>query len=252
MLNFQRMNEMEVLNDILGYKDRKIFQDTDCFAFSLDSILLANFATIRTKDKNIVDLCCGNGVVPLILSLRTSKSIVGVELQSRLCNLANKSILYNNLDDRISVVEMNVKDFSDANNLEKYDLVTCNPPYFKVNEKNFFKLSEEKKIARHEVEITLSELVDISKRILKNGGNFAIVHRPERLVEILFEFRKNNIEPKRIQFVYENLSKGSTLVLIEGQKCGKQSLKIENPLILYNEDGTMTDEYSKLLVEVNK
>lgn len=243
---------MEVLNDILGYKNMKIFQDADCFAFSLDSILLANFATIRIRDKKIVDLCSGNGVIPLILSLRTKKDIIGVELQEKLSSLANKSIIYNELSDRISMVNMNIKDFCSEDNIEKYDLITCNPPYFKVNEKNFFKLSQEKKIARHEVEITLSEVINISKKLLKNGGNFAIVHRPERLMEILFEFRSNGIEPKKIQFVYENVEKGSTLVLIEGQKSGKPGLKIERPFILYDLDGTMTDEYSKLLIEVRK
>lgn len=243
---------MEMLNDILGYKNRKIYQNTDYFAFSLDSVLLANFATIRPRDNNIVDLCSGNGVIPLILSLRTNKKIVGVELQDKLNELAERSIIYNGLEDCISMINANVKDFDTVDNIEKYDLVTCNPPYFKVNEKNFFKLSPEKVIARHEVELTLAELLSISKKILKNGGNLAIVHRPERLLEILLEFRKNNIEPKRLQFVYERIDKGSTLVLIEGQKAGRAGLKIENPLVLYNSDGSMTDEYSKLLVEVRK
>ena len=151
----------------------------------------------------------------------------------------------------MNIVSMNVKDFAnDKNNIEKYDLVTCNPPYFNVNEKSFFKLNLEQKIARHEIELNLAEVFSISKKILKNSGNLAIVHRPERLIEILLEFKNNCIEPKRIQFVYAKASKEAMLVLIEGQKNGNNGLKIEKPFILYNEDGSLTEEYNKFLTEV--
>ena len=241
---------MEVLNDILGYKNRKIFQDTDCFSFSLDSIMLANFATIRLKDKKIVDLGCGNGVIPLIMSLRCNKKIIGVELQSKLADMAKRSVDYNGLNDVIEIINTNMKDYVSDETFESFDLITCNPPYFKVNDKNFFNDNIEKVIARHEVEITLSELMVIVKKLLKNNGNFAIVHRTDRLMEILSEFRKSNIEPKRVRFVHEKSNNESTLVLIEGQKNGKVGLKVENPFILYNEDGSETEEYKKLLVEV--
>lgn len=241
---------MEVLNDILGYKNRKIFQDTDCFSFSLDSIMLANFVTIRLKDKKIVDLGCGNGVIPLIMSLRCDKKIIGVELQSKLADMAKRSVDYNDLSNVIEIINTNMKDYVSDETFESFDLITCNPPYFKVNDKNFFNDNIEKVIARHEVEITLSELMAIVKKLLKNNGNFAIVHRTDRLMEILSEFRKNNIEPKRVRFVHEKSNKESTLVLIEGQKNGKVGLKVENPFILYNEDGSETEEYKKLLVEV--
>ena len=241
---------MEVLNDILGYKNRKIYQDTDCFSFSLDSVMLANFATIRFRDKKIADLGSGNGVVPLILSLRTDKEIVGVEIQKKLADMAERSIKYNGLENQIEIINQNMKDFVNDKNFESFDLITCNPPYFKVNDKYFFNDSYEKLVARHEVEINLNELLGVVRKLLKNNGNFAIVHRPERLMEILFEFRKNNIEPKRFQFVFEKISKGSTLVLIEGQKGGKDGLKIENPIVMYNEDGSMTEVYARLQVEV--
>ncbi|MBQ3510851.1 MAG: tRNA1(Val) (adenine(37)-N6)-methyltransferase [Bacilli bacterium] len=241
---------MEVLNDILGYKNRKIYQDTDYFSFSLDSIMLANFATIRLRDRLICDLGCGNGVIPLILSLRTNKNIVGVEIQKKLSDMAIKSVDLNKLSDQIKIINIDMKKFVNSEYFESFDLITCNPPYFKVNDKSFFNESYEKMIARHEIEINLSELLLVVNKLLKNNGNFAIVHRPERLMEILFEFRKNHIEPKRIQFVYEKASKGSTLVLIEGQKNGKDGLKIENPIIMYNEDGSFTDEYELLQNEV--
>ena len=241
---------MEVLNDILGYQNRKIYQDTDCFSFSLDSIMLANFVTIRLKDKKIVDLGCGNGVIPLIMSLRTNKSIIGVEIQEKLTDMAIRSIKYNNLTEQISIINCNMKDYVTNETFETFDLVTCNPPYFKVNDKNYFNDSPEKVIARHEVEITLEELLIVVKKLLKNNGNFAIVHRTDRLMEIISLFRKNNIEPKRIRFVHEKVNKESTLVLIEGQKNGNVGLKIEAPFILYNNDGSETEEYKKLLVEV--
>ena len=245
---------MEVVNDILGYKNRKIFQNTDYFSFSLDSVLLANFATIRIRDKKIVDLGCGNGVIPLIMSLRTDKKILGVELQEKLFALAQKSVSFNNLDNRIQLINQNMKDF--ANNIEninQFDLVVCNPPYFKVNDKkNFFNESREKLIARHEVEINLEELFTCAKKILANDGNFAMVHRPERMLEILELYRKNGIEPKRIRFVYEKINKDCNLILIEGQKNGKVGLKIEKPLLLYKDDDSYSDEYGSLLVEVAK
>lgn len=241
---------MEVLHDILGYKNRKIYQDSEYFSFSLDSIMLANFVTIRKRDKKIVDLCTGNAIIPLIMSLRTTQPILGIELQEKVSLLAQKSVSLNHLEQQISILSMDVKDFITQENIEQYDLVTCNPPYFKINEKNFFKNSLEQTIARHELKLTLEEMIVVVKKILKNGGNFAMVHRSERLLEIFSLFRKNGIEPKRIRFVYENPLKESNLVLIEGQKGGKTGLKIEAPFLLYKENGEKTEEYSQLLVEV--
>ncbi len=245
---------MEVVNDILGYKNRKIYQNTDYFSFSLDSVMLANFATIRASDKNIVDLGCGNGVIPLILSLRTKQKILGVEIQQELCDLAMKSINLNGLEDKFEIINQDIKDFSsNSKNINKFDLVVCNPPYFRVNaEKNFFNTSRQKLIARHEVMINLQDLFSSVKKILSNDGNFAMVHRPERLLEIIDLYRINGIEPKRIRFVYENSSKNSKLVLIEGQNNGKLGLTVENPLILYDDSGNYTQEYKNLLVEVLK
>lgn len=128
---------MEVLNDILGYPNRKIYQNTDFFSFSLDSVMLSNFVTIRLRDKKILDLGTGNGVIPLILSLRTDKPIVGVEIQKSLANLAEKSIRYNSLETQISIITSDMKDYVTSDTIEEYDVITCNPPYFKVNDKNF-------------------------------------------------------------------------------------------------------------------
>ena len=134
---------MEVLNDILGYPNRKIYQNTDFFSFSLDSVMLANFVTIKLRDKNLLDLGTGNGVIPLVLSLRTSKPIVGVEIQEPLVHLAKKSVDYNHLNNQISIYHVDMKKYISPETIEVYDVITCNPPYFKVNDKNFFNEQEE-------------------------------------------------------------------------------------------------------------
>ncbi len=240
---------MERLDDILGYKNLKIYQNSNYFAFSLDSIILANYVNIRLRDRQIVDFCTGNAVVPLILSKRTKAKIYGVEIQKTLANLAEKSINYNKLSDQIEVVNEDVKEFS-KKNISKFDLVLCNPPYFKINEKSSLNESYEKKIARHEIMINLEEVCDCAKKVLKDNGNLCLVHRSDRLMEILEILRSNNFEPKRIKFVYENINKESTLVLIEAQKLGKVGLKVEKPLILYEPDGEITEEYKRLQKEV--
>ncbi len=242
---------MERLDDVLGYKDLKIYQNSDYFSFSLDSIILANYSTIRLRDKNIVDFCTGNGVIPLIISRRCNQHIIGVEIQDALADLARKSVKYNHLEDRITIICDDVKDFS-KEHLNEFDLLLCNPPYFKVNDNSTFNDSYEKMVARHEICINLEEICDCAKKVLKDNGNLCIVHRSDRLMEILETFRKYGIEPKRIKFVYENTLKESTLVLIEGQKCGKVGLIVDKPLIQYNLDGSMTEEYDRLQREILK
>lgn len=241
---------MERLDDILGYKGLKIYQNSNFFSFSLDSVILANYSDVRLRDKKIVDFCTGNGVVPLILSHRTNSNIIGVEVQDKLCELANKSIEYNNLTDRISIICSDVKDYS-LKHINEFDLVLCNPPYFKVENNSTFNDSYEKKIARHEVLINLEEICECAKKVLKDNGKFCIVHRSDRLMDVLDAFKNNKIEPKRIKFVYDNIEKESTLILVEGQKCGKVGLKVDKPLVLYNLDGSITEEYKRLQEEVN-
>ena len=241
---------MERLDDVLGY-DLKIYQNSSYFSFSLDSIILANYANIRLRDKNIVDFCTGNGVIPLIVSQRTKNNIVGVEIQEKLAELAEKSLEYNKLTDRITIVNEDVNEFS-SRHLNEFDLVLCNPPYFKVEDKSSFNESYEKMIARHEITFNLEDLCKCCKKVLKDNGNLYIVHRSDRLIDIIETLRKHNLEPKRIRFVYENVSKESILVLVEAQKCGSVGLKVDSPIVLYDLDGTETSEYELLQKEVRK
>ena len=242
---------MERLDSVLEYDNLSIYQNSNYFSFSLESSLLANYSTIRMRDKKIVDFCTGNGIVPLILSKRTKSKIYGVEIQKKLVELAKKSVIYNNLDKQIEIILDDVLKFS-KEHLNEFDLVLCNPPYFKVEDKSTFNESYEKMIARHEVFIKLCDICSCAKMVLKDHGSLCLVHRSDRLMEILEELRNNNLEPKRIKFIHENINKSSFLVLIEAQKCGKVGLKVDKPLIQYDEKGKETCEYQQLQKEVLK
>lgn len=242
---------MERLDDVLGYADLKIYQDSQFFSFSLDSVILANFINVRLRDQKIVDFCTGNGIVPLILSRKCDKNIIGVEIQENLASLAKKSVEYNHLENQIQIFCVDVKEFS-KNHLNEFDLILCNPPYFKVEKNSSFNENYEKMIARHEVLLTLEDVCDCAKKILKDHGTISVVHRSDRLMDILELFRKYGLEPKKLRFVYETLEKESTLIYIEAQKAGKVGLKIDRPFILYELDGKMTKEYEKMQKEVVK
>lgn len=236
---------MEVINYLLGYKELYIVQDTQMFNFSLDSVLLPNFATINTNVKNILDIGCGNAPIPLILSTKTPANIVGVEIQKEVYELAKKSIKINNLEDRIKIINSDINSIYNDFETESFDIITCNPPFFKVNEKSNFNKNDYKTIARHEVKLNLDQIFKISKKLLKNNGNIVMVHRPERLLDILIKMKEYNIEPKRIQFVYPKTNMDANILLIEGKKNGKPGLKVEPPIYTHNENGEYTDKIKK-------
>lgn len=241
---------MEVLHDLVGYSNRKIYQNTDWFCFSMDSIVLAHFVTISLQAKKILDLGTGTLPIPLILSLRTKATIYGIEIQKDLSLLAQKSVKYNHLEDQIIVINEDMKDYAKKVESDSFDTIVINPPYFKLSEKPFLNLDEHKQYARHEKAVTLEEIFPIVRKLLKNGGNFAMIHRTERFMDILDLYRQNGIEPKRIQFIYPKMGKDSNMVLVEGIKNGSVGLKILDPFYIHNCDGTYTDAYEKLMTEV--
>lgn len=233
---------MKVKNYLLGYKDMYIMQDTEMFNFSLDSVLLPNFVTINQSTKKILDIGTGNAPIPLIMSKRTKAHITGVEIQKESFLLAKESIEINNLEDQISIINEDINDYYKNIESDTYDVITCNPPFFKnviENESNY------KKIARHEKTLDLNQIFIIAKKLLKNNGNIAIVHRPERLLDILDTMRKYNIEPKRVQFVYPKKNKDANILLVEGTKNGNKGLKIEPPIYTHDEDGKYTEQVKK-------
>ena len=240
---------MEVTNYLLGYKDLYIVQNTQMFNFSLDSVLLPNFATINTNVKNILDIGCGNAPIPLILSTKTDAKIVGVEIQKEVYDLAKKSVKINNLEDRIEIINYDINDIYNEFETESFDIITCNPPFFKVTDQSHFNKNDYKTIARHEVKLNLDQIFNIAKKLLKNNGNIVMVHRPERLLDIVMTMKKYNIEPKRIQLVYPKTNMDANILLIEGVKNGKSGLKIEPSLIIHDEDGSYTDEVRKMFEE---
>lgn len=232
----------EVVNDLLGYEKLKIVQCPEMFSFSLDSMILASFATINKKMKRIIDLCTGNAPIPLYLTLRTTSNIIGVEIQKKPFELALKSVKINNKDNQIQIINDNLIGISKKIG-SLFDLVLCNPPYFKYNKESNVNKSEYKTIARHEVLATLDDIVKEASQLLDNGGYLSMVHRPDRLVEIISIFKKYGIEPKRIQFVYPKQNSEANHLLIEGIKNGNSgNLRLMPPLFVYNDNGEWTKE----------
>lgn len=232
---------MEVINDLLNYNNLKIVQNSNWFSFSIDSVLLANFVNVNNKQK-IVDFCTGNAPIPLFLSTKISSDLIGVEIQKEVYDLAVKSIKINNLENRINIINQDVKEFVKNSETDAYDLITCNPPYFKYTNKSNINENDIKAVARHEISLKLEDIFKCAKKILKNNGRIAMVHRTDRLVDIIIAMKNNNIEPKRLQFIYPFENSKSNLVLIEGSKNGRTGLILEENIIVHNEDGSYTNK----------
>ena len=237
---------MKVKNRLLNFSDNVIYQDDDYFAFSLDSVLLANFVNIKLSDKKIIDFCCGNAPIPMLMSFRTNARIFGVELQKEVFDLGYASVRENNMDEQIMLINGDVKDIENYFEAESMDIVTCNPPYFKYQDNSLVNDNDVKTVARHEVKLNLDDVLKASKYILKTGGTFAMVHRPDRMIEIINIMQKYGIEPKKIRLVYPKIGKNANILLIEGIKNGKTGLNIMSPLYTHNDDGSYVSEIKKM------
>ena len=235
--------------DYLLAEELRIIQSPSVFSFSLDAVLLARFVSVPIVKGQIVDLCSGNGVIPLLLSKRTNATITGIEIQERLYDMAVRSIDYNDLSSRLHMIHGDIKEIPQQIGFSKYDVdaVTCNPPYFptpKADERN---KNEHYAIARHEIMCNLEDVIRTSSQLLKQGGKAAFVHRPGRLVDILTLMRKYRLEPKRLQFVHPMQGKEANIILIEGIKDGSPDLKTLPPFYVYNSNNEYTDEAKVLL-----
>lgn len=237
---------MEVVHDLLGYSNMKIVQNSEWFSFSLDSVLLARFVTVRLRDKEFLDLGCGNAPIPLILSLRTKAHITGVEIQKEVFELAQKSVKLNQKDDQISLLCCNMLDLKEVFDSDTFDVITMNPPYFKWNQDSIINEDVHKRLARHEIAMTLDQVFPVIVKLLKNHGHFAMVQRTERLIEILELLKKYHLEPKKIQFVYPKEGSFSNLFLIEASKNGQTGVKLLPPLYIHHEDGIYREEILSL------
>ena len=262
-----KLNENERIDD-LEFNNLKIIQNKKGFCFGIDSVLLSDFAKEVKNGSVGVDLGTGTGIISILLAGKTKSSkIIGVEIQKDVAEMAKRSVELNNLQDKIEIVNCNIKDIFGKNEdvpsisengffhkqvkkeskqevqlqRDTLDFVVTNPPYKKmqtgkVNE------SEYKYISRHEVTANLEDFIKVSKYLLKDKGALYMVHRPDRLVDIIELMRKYKLEPKRLRFVYSTVDKEPVLILIKGVKNAGAFLKVEKPLIIYREDGEYTDE----------
>ena len=239
------MKKEKIINDLVYFKDLKIVQNKNYFNFSLDSVLLAQFVKITPKKKRILDLCTGNAPIPIILSTKTKENIIGVEIQKEIYDLAVESVKINNIKN-IKILNMDAKKLCDVYETDTFDIITCNPPYFKYEKNSIINDNNIKSIARHEMYINIEDIVKISKKLLKNNGSLYIIQRTNRLIEILELMKKNNLEPKTLQFIYPKENSESNLFLLEVCKNGNVGLKLLNPLIIHNNDGSYNENTLKL------
>ena len=232
--------------DDLQFKDLKIIQNSQGFCFGIDAILLSDFAKDMKKSELVVDLCTGTGVIPILLAGKTeAKKIIGVEIQEECADMAKRSVALNNLENRVEIINVDLKLLKNVIPSATADVVTVNPPYMKkgtgvINEKNAIIIS------KHEVSCTLEDVIKEAARLLKFNGEFYMIHKSERIADVFCTMRKYKIEPKRVRFVYPQVDKPSNLDLVEGTRSGKEFLKHEKPLIVYKENKEYTDEIYKI------
>lgn len=232
--------------DDLEYKGLKIIQNKDGFCFGIDSILLSDFAKEIKKGAKVIDLGTGTGIIATLLCKKTElEQIIGVEIQKEVYDMAKRSIKLNNLENKFSIINDDIKNIDKTLEKCSFDVVVSNPPYKKLNT-GIKNENEKKLISRHEITASLEDFIKVSYKLLKDNGELYMVHRPDRLVDILETLRKNKLEPKKLKLVYPSKEKESNLVLIKANKNAKPFLKIEKPLYVYDENGKYTKDILKI------
>lgn len=237
---------MPVINELLGVPKLKIVQDKNHLSFTIDSIMLGGFVNVRPGVKNIVDLGTGNGPIALYLTLKTDAHIYGVEIQKSSADLARKSVLINDLESQVEIICDNLigisKKLGNGN-----DIVVCNPPFFRVTEGSHLNNTDEKTIARHEVLSTLHDFIYEASKLLKYGGFLYMIHRPDRIQDIISELASNGFVLTKLRFIYPSINKGSNHILIEARLVSANAnTKVVKPLYIRELDGTLTPEAKKI------
>lgn len=231
--------------DDLQIKGYRLIQNPELFCFGVDAVLLSSFAKAKDTDK-VIDLGCGNGIIPILMAAKTdAKRIVGLEIQDESAKLATRSVELNELSDRISIVKGDIKEASSIFGASSFQVVTTNPPYMNENHGLVNDYSA-KAIARHELLCSLEDIIRESARLLVPSGRLYMIHRPHRLEDILVLMREYHIEPKHLRFVHPYVDKEPTMVLIEGLRGGKPSMKIDPPLIIYEDVNKYTKEINDI------
>lgn len=219
----------------------KIIPNTEKFCFGMDAVLLSGYASIRRQDK-VLDLCTGNGIIPILLAAKTGADrIVGIEIQRDIADLAKRSVEANDLSDRVNILCADIKDAEEYYQAGAFDAVTCNPPYM-IDNHGIKNPDSPKAIARHEILCTFDDVARVASRMLKPGGRMFLIHRPFRLTEIFETLTKYSLEPKRMKLVYPYVNREPNMVLIEAGLGGRRRLTVERPLIVYESPNCYTKE----------
>lgn len=232
-------------NYLFNHPDITLYQSDKLYKASLDSVLLSHFVRVKKNDKYVLDIGTGNGPIPLLLKKMYDLDITGVEIQKETYLLAKHNAEVNELD--IKFINGDINKLYKTMENEKYDIITCNPPYFLYQNEELINDKTEYALSRHAITLTTEDIMVVSKKLLKNKGSIVLVQRPEYLINIIETMKKYNIEPKRIKFVYPKKGSNSNIVLIEGVKNGRPSLKVEDALYVYEKG-----EYSNELYEYLK
>lgn len=231
--------------DDLQRKGYQIIQNPEKFCFGIDAVLLSEFAKVKSGE-NVVDFGTGTGILPILLEAKTKGSqFIGLEIQDESADMARRSVSYNGLEDKIEIVTGDIKDALSIFGASSFHVVTCNPPYM-ANQQGIINPKDAKAIARHEILCNLEDVISQGSKVLKQRGRMYLIHRPNRIVDIMNLMRKYHIEPKRMRFVHPYIDKKPTMVMIEGLKGGNPELIVEPPLIMYQAPGIYHQEIAKL------
>lgn len=234
------LKENERIDD-LQRNHYRIIQDPDRFCFGMDAVLLSGFARAKEGDR-VLDLGTGTGIIPILMEAKTKAAyLYGLEIQPDSADMARRSVKLNNLEKKIEIMTGDIKEADSFFDAASFDVITCNPPYM-TEHHGLTNPEAPKAIARHELLCTLEDVIRVSSRLLKPGGNFFMVHRPFRLVDIFVLLRQYRLEPKRMKLVYPFVDKEPNMVLIEANRGGRARMTVEKPLIVYKEPGVYTDE----------
>ncbi len=229
--------------DDLQYKGIKIIQDDKMFRFGTDAVLLAGFAEAWPRE-TVVDFCTGTGIIPLLITARTGAKVIGVEIQHRAAELAEKSVQLNGLEEKIRIVEGDIKEAKSFIK-EHVHAVICNPPYERVGSGGI-SAAEEIRIARHEVMCNMDDVVKSASELLQTGGRLYMIHRISRMAELIYTMKKYRIEPKIIRIVQSEQDKPPILVLVKGVKDANPDCIVPIPLVIQDKDGNYTEEMDKI------
>lgn len=238
------LGEGERLDD-LQRDGLMIIQNPGWFCFGMDAVLLTGFVR-AARGSRMIDLGCGNGVIPILLSAKTEGVFFeGLEIQADIADMAERSVRYNHLEDRVHITTGDIREASSYFEAASFDVVTANPPYM-TNSHGLVNPTSHKAIARHELLCSLEDVIREGTKLLKPGGHFFMVHRPSRLSEIFGTMTKYRLEPKRMRLVYPYVDKEPNMVLIEGTRGGNPGMIVEKPLIVYRDVNEYTDEVRAL------